>query len=311
MLNLRRKSGGSENGPTFLDRELEQEFSREGYVVHRLMDASETKAFRDSLCAQVEVLPEHGNDVGGTLFVGLLERERRLLDAVEPIIRKWMVPRVAQLLREARPQLVDVAIKPAHAGPVRLHHHPPTTANPFARRISCWMPMDDVGPANGCLRVIPRSHQLVRYVPTPGQSDYFAQYIDWLENALMRDVPVVAGEVVLFEDSILHGSAPNSSQAPRMAATCNFVGVDEPSALVLSGTRAGSLDVIEDHDGAIFTGFVATGMRDPRWPVSRVLRNRERPVSRTEFTRLLSDRADTAIGSSLGQRFSKLLRLQA
>jgi hypothetical protein len=72
------------------------------------------------------------------------------------------------------------------------------------------------------------------------------------------------------------------------------------------------LDVIEDHDGSIFAGFVATGTRDPRWPVSHVLRNRQRPVSQAEFARLLSDRSDTArVISGIAPRLSRLLQRRA
>lgn len=82
-----------------------------------------------------------------------------------------------------------------------------------------WMPLQDVSPENGCVHVIPRSHLWGIHfrsldVPWP-----LTEHVDFLQ-AYCVPVHMKAGEILLFEGALVHGSYINRTE--RLRAALNF-----------------------------------------------------------------------------------------
>lgn len=89
-------------------------------------------------------------------------------------------------------------------------------------RCSLWIPLQDMGRENGCLRVVPGSHRggLVPHQPRSSR-DYgacrlsFAAGEEAVEGAI--DCVVKAGTVLIFDDSLKHSSLGNHTADHRRA----------------------------------------------------------------------------------------------
>ena len=97
------------------------------------------------------------------------------------------------------------------------------------RLASAWIALTDSNAENGCLRVVPRSHDRDRlpHVERPFSKDNLllsglevAVDVDEMET---MDVTLAAGEMSLHHVNIVHGSKPNRSDGKRIGFAVRYV----------------------------------------------------------------------------------------
>jgi len=80
-----------------------------------------------------------------------------------------------------------------------------------------WIPLDDVSEENGNLMVVPRSHlQYQNFVRARFEDAPFHRET---EGKKLINLPMKAGEALLINSRIIHGSPPNFSENSRLAAS--------------------------------------------------------------------------------------------
>src|SRR5262249_1379753 len=77
---------------------------------------------------------------------------------------------------------------------------------------SVWCPLVDVGPGNGCMRVIPCSH---RIFPDPYPMNGNAA-VDQPGDEFVRDVPMRAGTALVYDTRLVHGTGENLTNRLRV-----------------------------------------------------------------------------------------------
>ncbi|CAN5751410.1 N/A [soil metagenome] len=87
--------------------------------------------------------------------------------------------------------------------------------------ITIWTALDDATIANGCMQIVPGSHQLgvlnpQHFVTEADQAKYTQ------ENAVI-DLEVAAGEAVLLHNFLLHRSGVNHTATPRRAFSVAYM----------------------------------------------------------------------------------------
>jgi len=87
--------------------------------------------------------------------------------------------------------------------------------------ITIWTALDDATVANGCMQIVPGSHQLgvlnaQHFVTAADQAKYTQ------DNAVI-DLEVAAGEAVLLHNFLLHRSGVNKTSAPRRAFSTAYM----------------------------------------------------------------------------------------
>lgn len=113
--------------------------------------------------------------------------------------------------------------KSTNAGAVGWHQdwHYWQCAEP-ADMLTAWVALIDVDEQNGCMEVVPGSHQW-GLLP---ESDFFAQDLEGLQQSIERSagrkfetVPCIlpAGAFSIHHCLTIHGSRPNLSNAPRLS----------------------------------------------------------------------------------------------
>lgn len=80
--------------------------------------------------------------------------------------------------------------------------------------------LTDASPENGCIQVLPRSHRwgLQSWGHIARRQDESLTDRDDLDLSGKVDVPLAAGDAVLFHSLTVHGSGPNTSPYPRHTA---------------------------------------------------------------------------------------------
>jgi ectoine hydroxylase-related dioxygenase (phytanoyl-CoA dioxygenase family) len=86
--------------------------------------------------------------------------------------------------------------------------------------VSIWVPLQEVRVETGCMQFIPRSHNtgvLLHDSPNHDPSSEALECIDSFDKSSAVACPLPAGGCTIHYPRTLHGTAPNTSDVPRLA----------------------------------------------------------------------------------------------
>lgn len=117
-------------------------------------------------------------------------------------------------------------LKPAHGGPETPLHQDEafwSDATDYDS-LSVWFPLQDVSDENGCMRFVPRSHQLGVFPHHSVDGDVRKNGLE-IDHATGFDtapVQLAAGGATVHHCRTIHGAGPNSTASPRFAYIFGF-----------------------------------------------------------------------------------------
>ena len=91
--------------------------------------------------------------------------------------------------------------------------------------VTAWISLGHATPENGGVRLLPGSHdKRLNHVKKEGLAYYFFEEIPEEEVDISKVVSpsLLPGEVLWFNEHVIHGSEPNSSTIPRLGFTARF-----------------------------------------------------------------------------------------
>jgi ectoine hydroxylase-related dioxygenase (phytanoyl-CoA dioxygenase family) len=99
-----------------------------------------------------------------------------------------------------------------------------TVGTPYDVAVSCWIALQDVDEAMGCMRYVPGSHlgELTPHESVGGDSRAHALAAVAPDVSRAVSVPLRAGDAVLHHSRTMHGAGANTSDMPRRALTLEF-----------------------------------------------------------------------------------------
>ena len=198
-----------------------QHFREQGFaLVSGLFSDDEVASLRDHYM-ELRARGAHPGDFGGIDMSSNdpLKRYPRMIH-----MHRWDAPSLQWLLDErlARAMTALLGIEP-FAVQTMLYFKPPGARGQALHQdqyylkvnpgtcIAAWMALDDCDEANGCLQVVPGTHQLPLLCTV--EADLHNSFTDVTVPLAegMQPTPVVmrAGDVLFFNGQLIHGSFPN------------------------------------------------------------------------------------------------------
>jgi ectoine hydroxylase-related dioxygenase (phytanoyl-CoA dioxygenase family) len=197
--------------PTFKDRATTEAMGRAGYVVvpgfaekflPRLF-----AVYEDMLAALPASDPYFESPMTGTNWIGSPALRMRILAEVGQIVG----PELGSILEDHR--LVGAGFRVKQAGPeshLPLHQDPTTCDEDRHWAMQFIVPLVDTSPDNGALKVVPGSHRIMPKLRSLDLEDRAETYgLHDVIDPLVETVPMRAGDVIFYFQSLLHGSGPN------------------------------------------------------------------------------------------------------
>jgi phytanoyl-CoA hydroxylase len=153
-------------------------------------------------------------------FAGFLERHQPLRSLAEA---PPLVALVARLIGEPGRIFQDMAlVKPPGGREKPWHQDHAYFDLPLDTRIvGVWIPLEDATPENGCMHVLAGAHR-------GGPQLHFMRR-DWqicdteIAGCRQTAIPMAAGDVLLFDSKLPHGTPVNRTEATRWAVQFHFV----------------------------------------------------------------------------------------
>lgn len=202
-------------------------FEADGFVAGiPVLDADGVARYHDALLALYGGIPEDLHrymiNLHGVLgWAAELGRHPRILDAVEAVLGSDL------LLWKSK-----AFVKFPGPGNVAWHQDLPHWNLEPNRAVTAWVALSEVTEANGCVQVIPGTHQGGSRASAAGNdansllSAGLQFAVDDAEAARAAPMPLHAGEISLHHGMIVHGSGPNLTDAPRVGIAFVYAPAD-------------------------------------------------------------------------------------
>lgn len=198
----------------FRDEALDAQFEKDGYVhIKGFVNA-------DQVAEMLTVFRETYQDPPGKSNLwnplALLTESQR--HEVSEKLMKHIRPSVEKYFYDVETFFGFFLTKPTNYEPSEVPVHSDSSAvnEDKFEYLTTWMPLIDVTRKNGCMYVIPGSKNIVTYCQ-PFSLDFpYPDVIPSLKKYAV-DVPMKAGDLLIFSGKTLHGSYPNLTKDPRPA----------------------------------------------------------------------------------------------
>jgi len=147
-------------------------------------------------------------------------------------VEKILLPLFDNICNEIMPGytvlLTNMIIKNPYSGEVPLHQNWSFVDETTHRSYTIWIPLQDIMPNNGALEFIAGSHNLFCNEPRGHNTPYF--FMNDREQLQSFKIPIFiqSGDALLFDDAIIHYSAANKTESPRLAIQAILTPKDVP-----------------------------------------------------------------------------------
>lgn len=298
--------------PVFSDPALQAQFDRDGYVEVAMLSADEVAALRKSLAElrpSDRWAPDGSGPAMNSYHCSFLDSDVAYKRAAFDLLQATFAPVLARYLDNFRPLSANFYSKPPARGRIPVHQNWPVLEDLDATSVTVWCPLVDVDVSNGALHVVPGSQKLVPHVEGPRSPSFFAGFEEDLEDQL-KPLPAAAGTGFIFDDSLVHGSPDNHSDSPRVAVQITCIPSEARPVFYYTASPKEFELVEADTDFYLRQSVMALAERQEDWTGVRMVKSRNRPLTKREFVDLLGrsrrKSASPGPGTSTGA-FRKLL----
>lgn len=201
----------------FQDSDRDKQYKEDGFIKLQLPDSSLVGDLKKIVA---EIAFSYDNNVNrercsynSTLFDASAERRIKLFNAVAERVQ----PLLDRLLIDFDIAMVNYWSKDHNDGAVEIHQNWSHVDETKFNTLSIWIPLQDTNHYNGTMEVVPKSHgkyDLIRGI------NIMNPLLDISHEIVANDLVAVnlkAGEAILFNDNLVHYTAPNKSDLPREA----------------------------------------------------------------------------------------------
>lgn len=196
----------------FRDSELAERIHLEGYAVVPWWSEEQLDRLQAICDREHRLQPAEGG-----MFYSVYSQDLNYRRRVHDDIAAVMQPTFDRHFVDYR-NVVNMFVVKAPGPASEFAIHQDTTALDEFRYspLSLWSPLGDVDASNGSLCLVPRSHRF--FSPYRGVSFPFPfAHIQHIVREYLQPVPMRRGEVLVFDNRLVHSSLPNHSQCNRDA----------------------------------------------------------------------------------------------
>jgi hypothetical protein len=268
------------------DDQIAAAVQNKGYSVQPIL----SKEAQESLIALFNGTHQIEN-VDGGMFYSIYSQDTDYRKKIHEEIKEIIQPMVNQICDQYKMVLNSFVVKISGKKSEFYLHQDTTGIDEWEHSpLSLWIPLQDVDENNGCLGIIPCSQHFL----TPYRSISFPAPFDHIQNTVkqyLQPLKMKSGEVLIFDNRMLHHSYSNKSGQPRIALIC---GLFPKEAQMITCHKpvyecGGQVEIIGQEDDFLLTGknFLIDCQKRPESGTSlKWVEDPYPPISEDEFDAL-------------------------
>ena len=158
----------------------------------------------------------------GGMFYSIYSQDLEYRNNVSKEIASILESFLDENLKDYKTMLFSFVVKlPGENSEFFLHQDTTGLDEHKHSALNIWIPLEDVEDANGCLSVVEKSHKWF----SPYRSISFPAPYDNIQPTIKKyltPLEMIKGEVLFFDNRLLHNSNINYSNMPRIAVVCGL-----------------------------------------------------------------------------------------
>lgn len=192
----------------FSDPKLQAAFHENGYVIVPFIS---TEQIEELFGVYKSCYPDGVTGFFTTTFANNVEHR----EMVNRSIREICIEQIDELFENYKILFSSFIVKaPGEDSRLIMHQDMTLVDEDFFSGINIWCPMVDLTETNGAIEVLPKSHRFYKTYRGSSIPDIYDSVKSEVVG-LMQPCYLKAGEVIIFDQSIIHNSPPNLSHAER------------------------------------------------------------------------------------------------
>lgn len=198
----------------FKSKEHQEIFNRQGFITLPFLNVEELKFLNDTFDELHPSLNQEG------FFSGSYSNDMNYKKKVSDVIVKTFHRAYEKYFTNYQPFGGAFLFKvPGENSDLAIHQDWTIVDEEENVALNCWVPLQDIDETNGALHIVPGSHyDKYKSLRSPTLPFFFSGNDQDVEAAAIP-MYVKAGEAVILNQSVIHGSAPNHSNQIRKAIT--------------------------------------------------------------------------------------------
>lgn len=233
------------------DRKIAEMIESKGFAIESALSATMIEKFTQLFEENHEI--ENNN---GGMFYSIYSQNIVYRNKIHNAIGEILQPILESYFEDYKMVLNSFVVKvPGPKSEFYLHQDTTGLDEWKHSPLSLWIPLQDVDENNGCLGIIPYSQHFF----TPYRSISFPAPFDYIQSTVkqyLQPLSMKKGEILIFDNRILHHSYSNHSGKDRIAVIC---GLFPKEAKMITChkpeyTCGGTVELIEHENDFLLTG---------------------------------------------------------
>lgn len=235
----------------FKDEQKAKIIHEKGYFIDTNLD--------EDILGNLSKLFEKHHDLKGKeggMFYSLYSQDLNYRKQIFDSVNQLLFPYLSENFKDFKVVIYSFVVKlPGEKSEFYLHQDTTGVDETNFSPLSLWIPLHDVVVSNGCLGIIPNSHGFF----SPYRSISFPAPFDAIQPTVKKyltPLPMKKGEVLIFDNRILHNSYSNQSQTSRIAVICGLIPKEATFITCHKPTYecGGKVELIEHTDDYLLKG---------------------------------------------------------
>jgi len=249
----------------FKREETEREFEELGYVV--------LDGINKAIFPQIQNLYGETKGLSGldsNFYTSIWSDNIAYKEKVDKALKGILSPFLDKHLKDYKMIFSNFMVKKsAYSSSLQPHQDWSFVREPQHESITVWIPLMDVSEENGALEVLPKSNKLENYKRARFMDSPFSAHNQFIEENLMKSIPLQKGEALFVNSRTIHASPDNLSGVERVAVSVVVCPKDAPLVHYLDSGQLGIKELEIEADFFIKYSCFDTPTNEP------VLRNWE------------------------------------
>lgn len=228
------------NPPILLDQANNEELAANGYTIFPLLSAADAGALSEYYFKFQKDEPNH-------FYSSTHSADTNFRKQTSDFIKDIVTPLLPAHLTHYRLLGGAFVVKPGNGkGILQPHQDWNLVDEDRYRSYNLWIPLTDVNTENGAVFVLPQSHNKCATYRGPGIASIFKDFEQdmW---AHLKPLPMKAGEALLYDHALLHGSPPNMTNKIRLGIVIGIISDGVPMQIhALNDGRIATYECNED-----------------------------------------------------------------
>ncbi len=283
----------------FRQADHEEQFIKKGFILAPLISREEAQQLVDKI---MSLEPGDNFNPSGdseyntaTYHCTFLDSNKEYKREANRLMHEAFQAVVDKYLNDFRIVTANFYVKPPGRGQFTIHQNWHIAPEIKDTTLTIWCPLVDVVPENGTLKIVEGSHKIIPNIPTAKEAPFYHDFEDVLQEKYLKPMTLKAGEGIIFDDHLIHGSDENRSSENRIAVQIALVPKEIPPVhFHLDPSDTNRFEILATDDDFYIDNSIFTILQKPSNASHYgYMPNVNRPLSVAEFEERLQRGTET------------------